>query len=146
MTPDPCVKSWSGRSDSNARPPEPHSADAPNGPRKDATDRTVRTPADGITAVSTAVNVPRETLRPSPPAWLPTQRQRLVLAVYVAAGKREEAAHRLAVSPSTVKATLERMRRAAGDVTTEQLVYIGAARGWLTVPELGRGRRRPREV
>ena len=70
---------------------------------------------------------------PSRPA---TQRQRDVLAAYVAAGGSVlDAAALLGIRPSTVKRHLADLRARSG-LSTEQLIYIGRAAGWLVVPSL----------
>ena len=65
MTADSCTKGWSGRSDSNARPPEPHSgADAETPSGAASAPSSASTPADpssAPTGVRTGVIVPRET-------------------------------------------------------------------------------------
>lgn len=66
----------------------------------------------------------------------PTARQVDVLAAFVAAGGSvAEAAARVGVRPSTAKRHLADLRARAG-LTTEQLIYLGRAEGWLVVPGL----------
>ncbi len=70
---------------------------------------------------------------PSPQA---TQRQMDVLAAYVAAGGSvPDAAKLVGIRPSTVKRHLADLRARSG-LTTEQLIYLGRAEGWLLVPSL----------
>ena len=65
-----------------------------------------------------------------------TQRQMDVLAAYVAAGgSAQDAAKLVGIRPSTVKRHLADLRARSG-LTTEQLIYVGRARGWLAVPSL----------
>lgn len=65
-----------------------------------------------------------------------TQRQMDVLAAYVAAGGSvQDAAELVGIRPSTVKRHLADLRARSG-LTTEQLIYIGRAGGWLVVPSL----------
>ena len=65
-----------------------------------------------------------------------TQRQRDVLAAYVAVGGSvPDAAERVGIQPSTVKRHLADMRARLG-LTTAQLIYTGRAEGWLMVPSL----------
>ena len=65
-----------------------------------------------------------------------TQRQMDVLAAYVAAGGSVlDAAALLGIRPSTVKRPLADLRARSG-LSTEQLIYIGRAAGWLVVPSL----------
>ena len=66
----------------------------------------------------------------------PTARQVDVLAAFVAAGGSVPgAAARVGVRPSTAKRHLADLRARSG-LTTEQLIYIGRAVGWLAVPTL----------
>lgn len=74
------------------------------------------------------------------PARLPyrpaTQRQMDVLAAYVAAaGSVSDAAELVGIRPSTAKRHLADLRAKSG-LTTEQLIYVGRAVGWLVVPSL----------
>jgi len=65
-----------------------------------------------------------------------TQRQMDVLAAYVAAGGSvQDAAELVGIQPSTVKRHLADLRSRMG-LTTEQLIYVGRAGGWLVVPSL----------
>jgi hypothetical protein len=65
-----------------------------------------------------------------------TQRQVDVLAAYVAAGGSvSDAAELVGIRPSTVKRHLADLRARSG-LTTEQLIYLGRAAGWLAVPSL----------
>ena len=65
-----------------------------------------------------------------------TPRQVDVLAAYVAArGSIRAAAAMLGISPSTAKRHLADLRAKSG-LTTEQLIYVGRAAGWLVVPSL----------
>lgn len=74
---------------------------------------------------------------PSPKA---TQRQMDVLAAYVAAGGSvSDAAALVGIRPSTAKRHLADLRARSG-LTTEQLIYVGRAGGWLVVPTLEVGR------
>ena len=62
-----------------------------------------------------------------------TQRQKDVLAAYVAAGGSvQDAAELVGIRPSTVKRHLADLRARTG-LTTEQLIYVGRAYGWLVV-------------
>jgi predicted ArsR family transcriptional regulator len=73
----------------------------------------------------------------------PTARQVDVLAAFVAAGGSvAEAAARVGVRPSTAKRHLADLRARAG-LTTEQLIHLGQAEGWLVVPDLEPQQRRP---
>ena len=66
----------------------------------------------------------------------PTARQVDVLAAFVAAGGSvADAAARVGVRPSTAKRHLADLRARSG-LTTEQLIYLGRAEGWLVVPSL----------
>jgi len=68
-----------------------------------------------------------------------TPAQKKALAAYVAAGGSvQEAARRVGRSPSTVKRHLADLRARSG-LTTEQLIYLGRAAGWLSVPGLEPG-------
>jgi predicted ArsR family transcriptional regulator len=70
---------------------------------------------------------------PSRPA---TQRQKNVLAAYVAAGGSvPHAANLVGIRPSTVKRHLADLRAKSG-LTTVELVYAGRAASWLVVPRL----------
>jgi predicted ArsR family transcriptional regulator len=65
-----------------------------------------------------------------------TPRQRDVLAAYVAAGGSiPEAASLVGIRPSTAKRHLADLRAKSG-FSTEQLIYVGRAAGWLVVPSL----------
>jgi len=65
-----------------------------------------------------------------------TQRQMDVLAAYVAAGGSVlGAAELVGIRPSTAKRHLADLRARSG-LTTEQLIYVGRAAGWLRVPSL----------
>jgi predicted ArsR family transcriptional regulator len=65
-----------------------------------------------------------------------TQRQMDVLAACVAAGGSvPDAAELVVIRPSTVKRHLADLRARSG-FTTEQLIYVGGAEGWLVVPSL----------
>ncbi len=65
-----------------------------------------------------------------------TQRQKDVLAAFVAAGGSvPDAAELVGIRPSTVKRHLADLRAKSG-LTTEQLIYAGRAAGWLVVPSL----------
>src|SRR5678815_5185973 len=67
-----------------------------------------------------------------------TRRQMDVLAAYVAAGGSvHDAAELVGIRPSTVKRHLADVRARSG-LTTEQLIYVGRAAGWLVVPILER--------
>jgi hypothetical protein len=67
-----------------------------------------------------------------------TQRQMDVLAAFVAAGGSvPNAAELVGIRPSTVKRHLADFRARSG-LTTEQLIYVGRAAGWLVVPILER--------
>jgi predicted ArsR family transcriptional regulator len=70
---------------------------------------------------------------PSRPA---TPRQLDVLAAYVASGGSvPDAAELVGIRPSTVKRHLADLRARSG-LSTEQLIYVGRAAGWLVVPSL----------
>lgn len=76
---------------------------------------------------------------PSPRA---TQRQRDVLAAYVAAGGSvQDAAELVGIRPGTVKRHLADLRARSG-LTTE-LIYAGRAGGWLVVSSLEPNRAAP---
>ena len=63
--------------------------------------------------------------------WTPTARQVDVLAAFVASGGSvAEAAAHVGVRPSIAKRHLADLRAGAG-LTTEQLIYLGRAEGWL---------------
>jgi hypothetical protein len=65
-----------------------------------------------------------------------TKRQMDVLAAYVAVGGSvPDAAALVGIRPSTVKRHLADLRARTG-LTTEQLIYVGRAAGWLAVPTL----------
>jgi len=65
-----------------------------------------------------------------------TQRQMDVLAAYVVAGGSvPDAAELVGIRPSTVKRHLADLRAKSG-FSTEQLIYVGRATGWLVVPSL----------
>ena len=65
-----------------------------------------------------------------------TQRQKDVLAAFVAAGGSvPNAAELVGIRPSTAKRPLADLRARSG-LTTEQLIYAGRAGGWLVVPSL----------
>jgi predicted ArsR family transcriptional regulator len=65
-----------------------------------------------------------------------TQRQKDVLAAYVAAGGSvSDAAEVVGIRPSTAKRHLADLRARSG-LTTVELVYTGRAAGWLVVPSL----------
>ena len=69
----------------------------------------------------------------------PTARQVDVIAAFVAAGGSvAEAATRVGVRPSTAKRHLADLRARSG-LTTEQLIYVGRAEGWLAVAGLELG-------
>ena len=68
-----------------------------------------------------------------------TQRQLDVLAAYVeAGGSVSRAAARAGIRPSTAKRHLADLRARTG-LTTEQLIYVGRAAGWLVVDALEPG-------
>jgi len=68
-----------------------------------------------------------------------TRRQLDVLAAYVeAGGSVSGAAARAGVRPSTAKRHLADLRARTG-LTTEQLIYVGRAEGWLVVNALEPG-------
>jgi predicted ArsR family transcriptional regulator len=65
-----------------------------------------------------------------------TQRQMDVLAAFVAAGGSvQDAAELVGIRPSTAKRHLADLRAKSG-LSTEQLIYVGRAAGWLVVPSL----------
>ena len=65
-----------------------------------------------------------------------TQRQVEVLAAFVeAGGSVTRAAKLVGIRPSTVKRHLADLRARSG-LTTEQLIYVGRAAGWLIVASL----------
>ena len=65
-----------------------------------------------------------------------TPRQVDVLAAFVAAGGSvPEAAALVGIRPSTAKRHLADLRAKSG-LSTEQLIYLGRAAGWLLVPSL----------
>jgi predicted ArsR family transcriptional regulator len=65
-----------------------------------------------------------------------TRRQMDVLAAYVAAGGSvQDAAELVGIRPSTAKRHLADLRAKSG-LSTEQLIYVGRAAGWLVVPSL----------
>jgi predicted ArsR family transcriptional regulator len=67
-----------------------------------------------------------------------TARQRETLAAYVAAGGSVRAASKsLGIAPSTTKRHLADLRARFG-LSTEELIYLGHAAGWLEVPSLER--------
>jgi hypothetical protein len=72
-----------------------------------------------------------------------TQRQMDVLAAYVAVGGSvQDAAELVGIRPSTVMRHLADLRAKSG-LSTEQLIYLGRAAGWLAVPSLEPGRECP---
>jgi predicted ArsR family transcriptional regulator len=59
-----------------------------------------------------------------------------VLSAFVeVGGSVPEAAAHLGIRPSTAKRHLADLRARSG-LTTEQLIYLGRAEGWLVVPSL----------
>jgi len=68
------------------------------------------------------------TRRPSRPAGRATDREVGVVAAVLVAGSEKAAAHRLGLSPSTVKHHLANARSQVGATTTAQLVWILAPR------------------
>ena len=67
----------------------------------------------------------------------PTHRQMDIIAAFVAAGGSvTDAAKLVGIRPSTAKRHLADLRARSG-LTTEQLIYVGRASGWLLVPSLG---------
>jgi len=68
-----------------------------------------------------------------------TRRQMDLLAAYVeAGGSVSTAAARAGVRPSTAKRHLADLRARTG-LSTEQLIYVGRAQGWLVVDVLEPG-------
>jgi len=68
-----------------------------------------------------------------------TVRQLDVLAAYVAVGGSvSDAADLVGIRPSTAKRHLADLRAKSG-LSTEQLIYVGTAAGWLVVPSLEPG-------
>ena len=69
--------------------------------------------------------------------WRPvTARQLDVLAAYVAVGGSiPDAADLVGIRPSTAKRHLADLRARSG-LSTEQLIYVGRAAGWLAIPSL----------
>jgi DNA-binding NarL/FixJ family response regulator len=63
-----------------------------------------------------------------PASGLATDRELAVVAAVIAAGSEKAAAHRLGLSPSTVKHHLASARSRVGAVNTTQLVWILAPR------------------
>lgn len=79
----------------------------------------------------------RDGLRGDPPRTR-TARQVDVLAAFVATGGSVAAAASLVgIRPSTAKRHLADLRARSG-LTTEQLIYLGRAEGWLVVSALER--------
>jgi predicted ArsR family transcriptional regulator len=77
----------------------------------------------------------RDGLRGSLPRT-PTPRQVDVLAAFVAAGGSVSGAAALVgIRPSTAKRHLADLRARSG-LTTEQLIYVGRAGGWLEIASL----------
>ena len=69
----------------------------------------------------------------------PTPRQVEVLAAYVACrGSIPLTATILDIKPGTAKRHLADLRERTG-LSTEQLIYVGRAIGWLVVPDLEPG-------
>ena len=65
-----------------------------------------------------------------------TPRQLEVLAAFVAAGGSiPDAADLVGIRPSTAKRHLADLR-AKSSLSTEQLIHVGRAAGWLVVPSL----------
>jgi predicted ArsR family transcriptional regulator len=65
-----------------------------------------------------------------------TARQLDVLAAYVTSGGSvPDAADLVGIRPSTAKRHLADLRAKSG-LSTEQLIYVGRAAGWLVVPSL----------
>jgi transposase-like protein len=65
-----------------------------------------------------------------------TPAQMKALAAYVdAGGSVAGAARRVGSRPSTVKRHLADLRARSG-LTTEELIYVGRAAGWLVIPSL----------
>ena len=72
-----------------------------------------------------------------------TVRQLDVLAAYVeSGGSIPDAADLVGIRPSTAKRHLADLRAKSG-LSTEQLIYVGTAAGWLVVPGLEFIERRP---
>lgn len=72
-------------------------------------------------------------------ARTPTARQIEVLVAFVATGGSVAgAAEAVGIRPSTAKRHLADLRARSG-LTTEQLIYLGRAEGWLVVPGLDSG-------
>jgi predicted ArsR family transcriptional regulator len=70
------------------------------------------------------------------PSRLATARQLDVLAAYVeSGGSIPHAADLVGIRPSTAKRHLADLRAKSG-LSTEQLIYVGTAAGWLVVPGL----------
>lgn len=68
--------------------------------------------------------------------WRPTPRQIDALTAFVAAGGSVAGAAKLfGIKPGTIKRHLADVRAKSG-LTTDQLIYIGAATGWLVVQSL----------
>jgi DNA-binding CsgD family transcriptional regulator len=67
-----------------------------------------------------------------------TDRQLEALAAVVATGSYSAAAFTLGISPRTVRNHLVSLRARLGVETTNQAVYIAAARGLIVVPTVGR--------
>ena len=65
-----------------------------------------------------------------------TPRQMDVLAAYVAAGGSVSDAARLVGIPSSTAKRHLADQRARSGLSTEQLIYVGRAAGWLVVPNL----------
>ncbi len=69
-------------------------------------------------------------------SWPATPRQIDILAAYVASGGSVPDAAALAgIRPSPAKRHLADLRARSG-LSTEQLIYVGRAAGWLSVPKL----------
>jgi DNA-binding MarR family transcriptional regulator len=67
---------------------------------------------------------------------LATPRQMEVLTAYVTVGGSiADAADSVGIRPSTAKRHLADLRAKSG-LTTEQLIYVGRAAGWLVIPSL----------
>lgn len=65
-----------------------------------------------------------------------TPRQLDVLEAYISVGGSvSDAAALVGIRPSTVKRHLADLRAKSG-LSTEQLIYVGGAAGWLVVPSL----------
>jgi predicted ArsR family transcriptional regulator len=66
----------------------------------------------------------------------PTAHQLDVLAAYVASGgSAADAAAMIGIRPSTAKRHLADLRAKSG-LSTEQLIYVERAAGWLVIPSL----------